>query len=764
MLAILQTHFALNQHNLANMVQNILSEAEEKKLILNAYKALMRDCSEILNTPYDRKQLREAFVFSNEAHKDMRRKSGEPYILHPIGVARIVVNEIGLKDKTSVIAALLHDVVEDTVHELSHIQERFGETVAKIVDGLTKISEVIEPDSTTQAETLRKMLLTMSNDIRVALVKIADRLHNMRTIQHMKPDKQHKIASETVFLYAPLAHRFGLYDIKSELEDLSLEVNEPEVYQTITQKLKDTKTERDKYITNFIRPLKEKMAEIGVKCTIKGRVKSITSIYNKMKRQNVPFEDVFDIFAVRIIILPQDELHDDREDCWKAYNAISTLYHTNPKRLRDWLSTPKSNGYEALHTTVVGPEGRWVEVQIRTERMDYAAEKGVAAHWKYKEGGSVEADERLESWLSRVRDLLESENITGIDFYNEFKTNIVAEQIFVFTPRGEIKMMPLHSTALDFAYEIHTNIGNKSIGAKVNYELQALNYELRNGDKIEIITSDKHAPQQVWLNFVTTTKAKNRILDALKIERKKIEGKGKKIFDRKAQQLGFTEDHIFVRELLNELNLKSLADFYFLLGSHKLDMKKIQSYIDQKQRLVDELKHLSDEQIQASQKRLDELVQKTRGVDSDTLVINKEMKADGYKIATCCHPIPGDEVVGFVEEGKQKIVIHRTNCPKAIQLMTYDGNKMVKAKWHDAYGIEFLAGIKIHGADRFGVLKDIVRIISNKNHIVMRSIMFDTFDGMYEGTIKLFVQDINELNALIQSLREVEGVMRVRRM
>src|SRR6476659_4855608 len=549
-----------------------INEEQEKKLILREYRALLRSLK-IKLKPGDRKTIRLAFEIAADAHKSMRRKSGEPYILHPLAVARICVEEIGLGVR-STICALMHDTVEDTDITLDDIEKQFGNEIARIVDGLTKIANVIDVNASQQAENFKKILLTLTDDPRVILIKLADRLHNMRTLESMKREKQLRIASETVYVYAPLAHRMGLYNIKTEMEDLAMKYMEPETYKEIAQKLAETKRERTKFINEFIKPLNEKLEKSGFNFEIYGRPKSIHSIWTKMKKKGVAFEEVYDLFDIRVILNSPPER--EKEDCWKVYSLITDEYIPSPERLRDWLSNPKSNGYEALHTTVMGLEGRWVEVQIRTKRMNEIAEKGLAAHWKYKEGGADES--RFDKWFQQIREVISSEGTDSIDFLQDFKTSFLAEEIYVYTPKGDVKMLPVGSTALDFAFAIHSEIGGKCIGAKVNHKLVPLSYKLRSGDQVEIITSNKQKPSEDWLNFVVTAKARSRIKDSLKEEKKAVADEGKYTVQRKLEGLGVAMNSHNIDELVSFYKLTAPLDLYYQVAVKSIDLKELKEF------------------------------------------------------------------------------------------------------------------------------------------------------------------------------------------
>ncbi len=721
----------------------------EKKEILNRYKLLLKACKRRLEKG-DKEILRKAFEVAVESHKEMRRKSGEPYIYHPIAVAQICAEEIGL-GTTGIVCALLHDTVEDTDLTLDDVKGLFGERVAQIIDGLTKISGVIDNTSSIQAENFRKVLLTMSEDIRVILIKLADRLHNMRTLDHMKRDKQIKIASETLFLYAPLAHRLGLNTIKTELEDLSLKYTDADEYRTIANKLKEKEPQRKKFIQKFIEPLQEILAEQGFKFKIFGRPKSIFSIYNKIKTKHVAFEEIYDLFAIRIVIdTPFDQ---EKSDCWKVYSIITDFYHPSPERLRDWISTPKSNGYESLHTTVMGPEGKWVEVQIRTTRMDDLAENGYAAHWKYKDS-AADKESKLENWLLKIKEMLDNPDPNALEFIDDFKLNLFSDEMFVFTPKGDMKTLPVGATALDFAFEIHTKVGEHCIGAKVNHKLVPLSHELSSGDQVEILTSGKQVPKDDWLNYVITAKAKSKIKNSLKEQRKKIAEEGKEIIKRKLERYKLTFNNNLINEFCSYLKLPSSQELYYRSALGNVDVKEIRDFIKFKENPIKKVR-------KAETQKLEQLVTSARG-KSDMLVIGDDLQKLDYKLAPCCNAIPGDDVFGFVTIG-EGIKIHRVNCPNAIKLLSNYAYRVVKAKWVNDQLISFLAGIKITGTDELGIVNNITKVISNENNVNMRSINFDTDDGLFEGTIMIYVHDTKHLNHLIDNLKKVKGVNKVER-
>ena len=721
----------------------------ERKEILNRYKLLMKACKRRLEKG-DKETIRKAFEVAVEAHKEMRRKSGEPYIYHPIAVAQICAEEIGL-GATGIVCALLHDTVEDTDLSLDDVKGLFGEKVAQIIDGLTKISGVIDNTSSIQAENFRKILLTMSEDIRVILIKLADRLHNMRTLEHMKRDKQMKIASETLYLYAPLAHRLGLNTIKTELENLGLKYTNPEAYNDIANKLKESEPERKKFIEKFIDPLQEILEEQGLKFTMFGRPKSIFSIYNKIKTKDVSFDEIYDLLAIRIVIDSPPE--QEKSDCWKVYSIITDFYHPSPDRLRDWISTPKSNGYESLHTTVMGPEGKWVEVQIRTTRMDDLAENGYAAHWKYKDSIS-DKESKLENWLLRIREMLENPDPNALEFLDDFKLNLFSDEMFVFTPKGDMKTLPVMATALDFAFEIHTKVGEHCIGAKVNHKLVPLSHELKSGDQVEILTSSKQTPKDDWLGYVITAKAKSKIKNSLKEQRKKIAEEGKEILERKLQRYKLNFSQQVINEFYAYLKLPSAQELFYRAALGNVDVSEIREFIKFKETPVKKTK-------KQEAPNLEQLVTHARG-KSDMLVIGDDLQKLDYKLSPCCNPIPGDDVFGFVTVS-EGIKIHRVNCPNAIKLLSNYAYRVVKAKWTNNELISFLAGIKIIGTDVLGIVNNITKVISNENNVNMRSINFDTDDGLFQGTIMIYVHDTKHLNHLIENLKVVKGVNKVER-
>lgn len=731
------------------MKDYIIDIEAEKSEILKRYRALLRACKSTLKKG-DKRMIRMAFDMAVESHKDMRRKSGEPYIYHPIAVAQIAAEEIGL-GTTSIVCALLHDVVEDTDITLEDIEREFGKKVAKIIDGLTKISGVFDANSSIQAENFRKMLLTLADDVRVILIKLADRLHNMRTMDFMPRDKQLKICSETVYLYAPLAHRLGLYAIKSELEDLSMKYMEPETYKFIATKLNEKKAEREAFIKSFIGPIDRILKEQDLEASVVGRPKSIHSIWNKMKKKGIPFEEVYDLFAIRIILDSKPE--NEKSDSWKAYSIVTDLYRPNPDRLRDWISSPKANGYESLHTTVMGPKGQWVEVQIRTQRMNEIAEKGFAAHWKYKESSS---DSGLDQWVTKVRELLSNPEANALDFLDDFKMNLFSDEIFIFTPKGDLIQLPIDATALDFAFEIHSDVGAKCIGAKVNHKLVPLSYKLQNGDQVEVITSSKQAPKEDWLNFVVTAKAKAKIKSSLKEEKRKVAEDGKEILERKLKSLKITYNSDNIYKLSYFFKLQSTQDLFYNVAKGLIDLKDLKEFAASEKIIEQKPPQENDsEQIQ-------NLIKQVKTKDSDILLIGEDLQKIDYKLSNCCNPIPGDDVFGFVTVS-DGIKIHRTNCPNATKLMSSFGYRIVKAKWTSQKQLAFLTGLKITGIDEVGLINNLTQVISNDFKVNMRSITVDTDEGIFSGTIMIYVNDTQHLDHLIKKIKEVKGITDVTR-
>lgn len=736
---------------------------KEKKIINEKFKDLLQHCVRCKSAA-DQALIKKAFNLANEAHKNMRRKSGEPYILHPIEVAKIVTHEIGLGAK-SVACALMHDVVEDTDYTLEDIENQFGKKITSIIDGLTKIAGVFDKKSSLQAENFRKMLLTLSDDVRVILIKLADRLHNMRTLDSMPPNKQMKVAGETVYLYAPLAHRLGLYAIKTELEDLSLKYHHPEVYTELQNKIAGNEKRRVSMINRFSFPIIEKLNNNGFHYDINGRPKSIASIWNKMQRKGVPFEEVYDLMAIRIIFEPKRGVQ-EKTQCWNIYSMITDIYSPKPDRIRDWVSTPKANGYEALHATVMGPHGKWVEVQIRSTRMEEVAERGYAAHWKYKHSGSGEGE--LDKWIKRIREMLEDPQSNALEFLDEFKLNLFASEILVFTPKGEIKTIPKDSTALDFAYEIHTEIGDRAIGAKVNYKLVALSHKLNSGDQIEILTSDKQKPNREWLDYAITAKAKSSIKNSLKSDTKNTIEKGKKVLEKKLKEFNLIPSSRVFKKLLPAYDVFNKDELYSKIGLGLITLDDLEKVLRKKTKnkwiRYWELQFGKSSE-QEEEEPVEEQPAKQEQFDYKLPLILHENIDDTdthYTLAKCCSPIPGDDVIGH-RNLNEKIIIHRSKCPNAIKLMSREGNRIVSAKWTAHKILSFLARIRIMGIDKIGMINEITNVISKELSVNMRTVNIEVHDGIFDGSLDLYVHSTKDLNNLIMNLIKIKGVDSVKR-
>jgi GTP pyrophosphokinase len=736
----------------------VLSNTEEQKA-REQFESLLHNCTRC-NTPGDRELIEKAFKLAFDAHKGMRRKSGEPYIFHPIAVAKIVNQEIGLGPK-SVASALLHDVVEDTDYTIEDIENLFDDKIASIIDGLTKISGVFDNKSSLQAENFRKMLLTLSDDVRVILIKLADRLHNMRTLDSLPENKRIKISGETIYLYAPLAHRLGLYAIKTELEDLSLKHRYPKIYNDLLQNISENEQKRQHFINKFALPIIEKLNGSGIEFDISGRPKSIYSIWNKMQTKNIQFEEVYDLLAIRIVFEPLPGIP-EKTQCWNIYSLITDIYMPKPDRIRDWVSTPKANGYEALHATVMGPNGKWVEVQVRTKRMDEIAEKGYAAHWKYKQPDTHESE--LDKWIRRIREMLENPNSNALEFLDDFKLNLFASEILVFTPKGQIITLPKDATALDFAYEIHSQIGNKAIGAKVNHKLVPLNNHLTSGDQVEIITSDKQKTQREWLDYVITAKAKTSIKNALKAETKNRIEKGKQTLEEKLKELNLHPSSRIFKKLLPAYEVVSKDELYSKIGSGIItlhDLKKILKK-NSKSKWIRywELQFLRSAMGKKDPSKPD--VDKDKNTEPLILRESIDEEDKNHIIAKCCNPIPGDDVIGY-KSPLDQVIIHKTKCPSAVRLMSSHGDKIVPAKWTTHKILSFLVRISLRGIDRFGVYNKITTVISKELSVNIRNINLSSHDGIFEGSIDLYVHSTSDLNNLIMNLIKIKGVEKVNR-
>ncbi len=729
---------------------------EENKEIARLYRDMLSVTYQTLSKK-DKELIRKAFEIAVDAHKDQRRKTKEPYIYHPMAVAKIVANDIGLGG-TSIVCALLHDVVEDSEdYTLEDIERLFGETVARIVNGLTKISSLKkDQDASIQAENFRKMLLTLNDDVRVILIKIADRLHNMQTMDSMPKIKQVKIASETLFIYAPLAHRLGLYNIKTELEDLGLKYTEPEVYNDIYTRITESKEEQNKYIKEFAKILKSTFDKENFEYVIKGRPKSIYSIRKKMLDQDVSFDEVYDKFAIRIIY--NSDLSQEKFNAWKIYSIVTDIFSPNPKRLRDWISQPKSTGYESLHITVMGPKGRWIEVQIRSERMDEIAEKGYAAHFRYKHGSDKESG--LESWLNKLKETFENPDINAVDFVEQFKLNLYSKEIYVFTPNGDIKSLPKSSTPIDFAFSIHTEVGMKCRGARVNGKLVPLSHELKSGDQVEIITSNSQKPKLSWLDIVKTARAKSKIKTILKEEQKQIAKEGKQILQRKLKHLKITLNEKTTNELVNFFKLRTSLDLFYRFGNGSIDNQQLKNFVSQRSNAF-----YSFFKSKIKRKRKVEFENKNEELTNnyDLLVFGKDEEKLEYKLAQCCNPIPGDKVFGFVTVS-EGIKVHKQNCPNAISMQSQFSYRIMPAKWIDSTQQEHNVLLKITGFDKVGLVSEVTRIISSSMNVNINNLNMTTNNGMFDGKIVVGIKNNDQLKKLIVRLKKIEGIDKVIRL
>jgi GTP pyrophosphokinase len=741
---------------------DIKDQELERREILKEYRNLLRNSKKHINNQ-DKGAIRSAFEMALEAHSGMRRKSGELYIFHPLAVANICAAEIGL-GSTSIICALLHDVVEDTEITLDDIQAKFGDKVANIIDGLTKINGLVGKTNSVQAENFKKIILTMASDVRVILIKMADRLHNMRTLDSMSRTGQLKIASETLTLFAPLAHRLGLYSIKSELEDLSLKYTEPNIYKSISQNLQDTKAARNKFIKTFCEPIDLKLKELKIDFEIKGRPKSIYSIYNKIKKQSITFDEVYDLFAIRIIVDAPIEV--ERSDCWRVYSAITAIYNPNPLRLRDWISVPKSNGYEALHTTVMSPSGKWVEIQIRSRRMDSIAERGLAAHWKYKEGQTLAkddvlneiTDENIEKWLKKIRETLENPETNAVEFLDDFRLNLFSEEIIVFTPKGELKKLPFNSSVMDFAFDIHTEVGKRLIGAKVNKRFVPFNYILKNGDQVEILTAKTAHPEESWLGYVSTAKAKSKIKEFIREEKRLIIQKGKEELEKLVATSNLKFNNDVIARISSFLKISNIPELYFNLGQDIINPKQILEAVEFIEKAEKLGKGYKENLINQD---YDQLINYSVIDKPDMVEVGGHLNLE-YSFAKCCNPIPGDDIFGFITT--DEIKIHRTNCPNGIKLMSQYGNRIVRTKWTVGQSKNlqtYPVGIKIEGIDGLGIVSQITDIISKELKVNMQSLYINSNAGIFEGNIILFIYDLEHLENLIQKLKTIDGAQNV---
>ena len=736
-------------------------EISDEEMINQAFHELLND---YLNTKHRKKVeiITKAFNFANQAHKGIKRRSGEPYIMHPIAVASIVCNEIGL-GSTSICAALLHDVVEDTDYTVEDIENIFGPKIAQIVDGLTKISGGIFGDrASAQAENFKKLLLTMSNDIRVILIKIADRLHNMRTLGSMLPNKQYKIAGETLYIYAPLANRLGLYKIKTELENLSFKYEHPEEYAEIEEKLNATAAERDKVFNDFTAPIRTQLDKMGLKYRILARVKSIYSIWNKMQTKHVPFEEIFDLLAVRIIFEPRN-IEEELNDCFDIYVSISKIYKPHPDRLRDWVSHPKANGYQALHVTLMGNNGQWIEVQIRSERMNDVAEQGFAAHWKYKEGGGSEDEGELEKWLKTIKEILDDPQPDSIDFLDTIKLNLFASEIFVFTPKGELKTMPQNSTALDFAFSLHTDIGSHCIGAKVNHKLVPLSHKLQSGDQVEILTSKSQRVQPQWEVFATTARARAKIAAILRKERKANQKIGEEILNEFLKKEEIRPEETVIEKLRKLHNAKNEEELLAAIGSKAIVLGEADKNELKEKQTSNWKKYLTFSFGNNKEKQEEKEPQEKEKINpKQVLKLTEESLQKKYIMAECCHPIPGDDVLGYVDEN-DRIIIHKRQCPVAAKLKSSYGNRILATEWDTHKELSFLVYIYIKGIDSMGLLNEVTQVISRQLNVNIRKLTIETEDGIFEGKIQLWVHDVDDVKTICNNLKKIQNIKQVSR-
>ena len=736
-------------------------EIADEEMINQAFHELLND---YLNTKHRKKVeiITKAFNFANQAHKGIKRRSGEPYIMHPIAVASIVCNEIGL-GSTSICAALLHDVVEDTDYTVEDIENIFGPKIAQIVDGLTKISGGIFGDrASAQAENFKKLLLTMSNDIRVILIKIADRLHNMRTLGSMLPNKQYKIAGETLYIYAPLANRLGLYKIKTELENLSFKYEHPEEYAEIEEKLNATAAERDKVFNDFTAPIRTQLDKMGLKYRILARVKSIYSIWNKMQTKHVPFEEIYDLLAVRIIFEPRNE-EEELNDCFDIYVSISKIYKPHPDRLRDWVSHPKANGYQALHVTLMGNNGQWIEVQIRSERMNDVAEQGFAAHWKYKEGGGSEDEGELEKWLRTIKEILDDPQPDAIDFLDTIKLNLFASEIFVFTPKGELKTMPQNSTALDFAFSLHTDIGSHCIGAKVNHKLVPLSHKLQSGDQVEILTSKSQRVQPQWEVFATTARARAKIAAILRKERKANQKIGEEILSEFLKKEEVRPEEAVIEKLRKLHNAKNEEELLAAIGSKAIVLGEADKNELKEKQTSNLKKYLTFSFGNSKEKQEEKEPQEKEKINpKEVLKLTEESLQKKYIMAECCHPIPGDDVLGYVDEN-DRIIIHKRQCPVAAKLKSSYGNRILATEWDTHKELSFLVYIYIKGIDNMGLLNEVTQVISRQLNVNIRKLTIETEDGIFEGKIQLWVHDVDDVKTICNNLKKIQNIKQVSR-
>ncbi len=733
---------------------NKLQTKAEQRLIQDYYDGLMKACDRKVSDD-GKVRIQKAFEFANTAHAGVKRKSGEPYIIHPLAVAKIVVEEIGLS-ATSIISALLHDVVEDTDYTLEDISNLFGEKVASIVDGLTKLSDEFTPQhDSKQANNFRKMLMTLSDDVRVILIKIADRLHNMRTLDSMSPNKQLKIAAETLYIFAPLAHRLGLYTIKSELEDLSLKYKHPDAFNQIQFRLQNQREKRDYLVTEFIRPIEEQLKKEGIEFTITERLKSIYSIWSKMQTKGVSFDEVYDLLAIRVVFIPNPNVSEKRQ-CFDILSLVTDIYKPKPDRIRDWITMPKANGYEALHVTVMGPQGKWVEIQIRTQRMDEIAERGFAAHYKYKNINDVENE--LDRWLQKIKEMLQSPESDALEFLDEFKMNLYSSEIVVFTPKGRMITLPKNATVIDFAYEIHSQLGNHCIGAKINHKLVPISHVLQSGDQVEVLSSKTQTPQLSWLNILITAKAKTKVKQSFKLDRKKHIEQGRKIIEDQLAKYKIIPSSDTLKKLSSYYNLTNKEQLYAQVGMGFLELDNLDVVLQTRR----ENKLAKFWKLKFTSKKT-EAANASGKIDKKAPFILKEDPDQlNYSLAKCCNPIPGDDVVGYISSDEH-IIIHKRNCPEALKMMSQQGDSIITAEWTKFKKLSYLSRIKLSGFDRVGMVNEITTIISKQNSINMRTVHFDAHDGIFEGDLYLYIHNVQDLNELIARLKKIHGIDNIER-
>ena len=734
-----------------------LQTKADQRLIADYYDNLTRSYDQRISED-GKERIRKAFEFANSAHAGVKRKSGEPYIIHPLAVAIVVSTEIGL-GATSILSALLHDVVEDTDYTLEDIQNLFGEKVAKVVDGLTKLSdEFTSQHDSKQATNFRKMLMTLSDDVRVILIKLADRLHNMRTLDSMPPHKQLKIAAETLYIFAPLAHRLGLYAMKTELEDLSLKYRQPETYSTIQFRLHNQKEKRDYLVEQFVKPIKEELEKENIDFNVSGRLKSIFSIWNKMQTKGVSFDEVYDLLAIRIVFIPKDKTSEKRQ-CFDILSLITDIYKPKPDRIRDWITMPKANGYEALHVTVMGPHGKWVEVQIKTQRMDEIAERGFAAHYKYK--GVQASESELDKWLEKIREMLQSPESDALEFLDEFKMNLYSSEIVVFTPKGKMVTLPKGSTIIDFAYDIHTDLGNHCIGAKINHKLMPVSHILESGDQVEILTSKSQRPDINWLKFLLTAKAKAKVKQAFKLDKKRHLEKGREIIEEKLKKYNIKPSSDTLKKLSSYYNLSNKDQLYAQVGMGFVNFSDLENVLKtRRQNKLAKYWKLTfnrNTDIESELELPDKMIER-----KDTFILKENPEEPNYSLAKCCQPIPGDDVLGYLTS-QNHVVIHKRNCHEATKLLSQQGDRIIAAEWTKFKKRSYLSRLKLSGFDRVGIVNEVTNIISKLNNINMRTVMFDTHDGIFEGELFLYVHNVEDLNNLISRLMKIKGIDNIER-